>query len=443
MGWFLLVVGLTLFFIFRAQRKKPAYVSEPVPQFERYRPGSPIPAWNEYFPSLANATPEQRGFYRYWESHLKRGTPVDVEGNLSYIFVYLYSVVSDFVSTRNLASLERRFQQINECYSTYEKVVNYLVYWLEDALICVGNYDRAWTVAKTGWGAGKGHGLRLTDFINFHSKCQNHSIDGEDLLRWLGSDTGLTQFGLNHKETITELLTNYLDDFYKTHGENLIEHFCGRYDFEELGESDFEELKDYFPEKDHGLFQRSRHSDEDRNRKGSPWQYGHGLFGGCPSSGAVQVTCIAIPEVIRFALHYRAKRLFRECENQLREKMRLPRIGEGWVAETELYYEVKKLFPHLEVVQHASPAWLEKQHLDVFIPKAGIAIEYQGRQHFAPVDYFGGEDSYTRMVQRDAHKRNLCRRHGVKLFEVNEAFDWSQLASQLQEELSKRIHSNE
>lgn len=436
MGWFLLVVGLTLFFIFRAQRKKPAYVSEPVPQFERYRPGSPIPAWNEYFPSLANATPEQRGFYRYWESHLKRGTPVDVEGNLSYIFVYLYSVVSDFVSTRNLASLERRFQQINECYSTYEKVVNYLVYWLEDALICVGNYDRAWTVAKTGWGAGKGHGLRLTDFINFRSKCQNHSIDGEDLLRWLGSDTGLTHFGEEHKEEITELVTRYLHDFHDQHGQNLIEYFCGRYSFEELAESDFDELNRHFPEKDQEFFHRLKQQDMEHNKQGRPWQYAHGLFGGCHISGGEEVreywaeyacwaitrnkrleplSCMSIPETIRFACLYRVKALFRERENELREKMGLPRIGEGWVAETDLYYKVQKLFPHLEVVQHASPVWLGKQHLDVFIPEAGIAIEYQGHQHFAPVDYFGGEDSYTRTVQRDAHKRNLCRRHGVKL----------------------------
>ena len=75
------------------------------------------------------------------------------------------------------------------------------------------------------------------------------------------------------------------------------------------------------------------------------------------------------------------KRIVRECENTVREEMDLPKIGEGWISETELYYQIKKAFPREIVIHHGRPAWLGRQHLDVYLPKKNIAIEYQGNQH--------------------------------------------------------------
>jgi len=62
-------------------------------------------------------------------------------------------------------------------------------------------------------------------------------------------------------------------------------------------------------------------------------------------------------------------------------------------------------FPTLSVVQHARPEWLSPQHLDVYLPEYGIGIEFQGTQHLAAVDYFGGEKAFEQQKKRDARKK--------------------------------------
>ncbi len=44
-----------------------------------------------------------------------------------------------------------------------------------------------------------------------------------------------------------------------------------------------------------------------------------------------------------------------------------------------------------------------------------LAIEYQGRQHYEPVPFFGGEDSFQKTKERDTLKANLCSENSVAL----------------------------
>jgi hypothetical protein len=112
---------------------------------------------------------------------------------------------------------------------------------------------------------------------------------------------------------------------------------------------------------------------------------------------------------------YQIGELWREAENTVRERHGLLRIGEGWVSEVELLNLVRDSFPDETVVPHASPGWLGRQHFDIFLPGRNIAIEYQGEQHFVPIDYFGGWDGLYRTRQRDKRKARLCAQHNVKL----------------------------
>lgn len=108
----------------------------------------------------------------------------------------------------------------------------------------------------------------------------------------------------------------------------------------------------------------------------------------------------------------------KEIENIIRSERALPKIGEGWISETLLYYQVKEAFPDFQVVQHGAPIWLRPQHLDVYMPELQIAIEYQGKQHSEPVDYFGGQDAFIKNIERDERKRNLSEINGLKLLYV-------------------------
>lgn len=109
----------------------------------------------------------------------------------------------------------------------------------------------------------------------------------------------------------------------------------------------------------------------------------------------------------------------RDAENRVRERLGVPLVGEGWVAETELYRIVKSIFPHEEVVREASPPWLGKQRYDIFVPRLMLAIEYHGQQHFAPVSLFGGSLGFERAKMRDAEKREKSRSAGVTLIEFS------------------------
>jgi hypothetical protein len=142
------------------------------------------------------------------------------------------------------------------------------------------------------------------------------------------------------------------------------------------------------------------------------------------STGALEgAEALSFPNVYASqTLSLMAKGISREAENQTREAMGLPRVGEGWVSETELFRAIRDALVPVEVIQHGRPAGLGQQHLDVWIPQFRVAVEYQGRQHFEPVEYFGGEEAFRRQRERDARKRDLCRRLGVQLLEVEEGY---------------------
>lgn len=112
-----------------------------------------------------------------------------------------------------------------------------------------------------------------------------------------------------------------------------------------------------------------------------------------------------------------------EAENEVRDMLGIPHIGEGWVSERELLNMVRGIFPKNETIHQASPAWLGRQRLDIFVPELGLAIEYQGRQHYDPVPFFGGEDGFQKTRERDELKARLCSQNGVTLviFRYDEA----------------------
>ena len=61
--------------------------------------------------------------------------------------------------------------------------------------------------------------------------------------------------------------------------------------------------------------------------------------------------------------------------------------------------------------------WLGRQSLDLYIPSLCTAIEYQGIQHYLPVEFFGGEDALALRQELDQNKRELCALNHVRLIE--------------------------
>ena len=89
-----------------------------------------------------------------------------------------------------------------------------------------------------------------------------------------------------------------------------------------------------------------------------------------------------------------------------------------WAREDEVYRLAGKLFPTRNVRREATPLWLGRQRLDVFLPELGLAIEHQGEQHYRPIAAFGGDEGFEKTRDRDERKRALCYENGVTVVDI-------------------------
>jgi hypothetical protein len=134
---------------------------------------------------------------------------------------------------------------------------------------------------------------------------------------------------------------------------------------------------------------------------------------------------------------YIIKELSKKAENSAREAVGVPKIGEGWISETALFKALESEFNNTQVIQHGRPSWLGRQHYDIWFPNWKIAVEYHGKQHFEPVEFFGGQEAFEKTVERDKRKINLSKKHGVKLIVVTEENDHNSVIDKI-----KTIRSN-
>lgn len=85
-------------------------------------------------------------------------------------------------------------------------------------------------------------------------------------------------------------------------------------------------------------------------------------------------------------------------------------------SETRLFEELKKLLPQYTIIRQQKFPWLTKnKSLDIYIEELDLAIEYQGEQHFWPIEYFGGKNKFTRTQMLDNEKYNECKNNNTKL----------------------------
>lgn len=104
--------------------------------------------------------------------------------------------------------------------------------------------------------------------------------------------------------------------------------------------------------------------------------------------------------------------------NHIIEHQGCPKCAEELNVSEQRVVRFLKENTDYQIVEQYSPEWLGQKRIDIYLPEKKVGIEYQGRQHFVPVDLFGGEDGYINTKKRDTEKYNLCKEHGVKLFYI-------------------------
>ena len=122
-------------------------------------------------------------------------------------------------------------------------------------------------------------------------------------------------------------------------------------------------------------------------------------------------------------------------------------------AESQLEKQIRKLLKNknIQFEKEYKFEWLKNPNtsyylpLDFYLPKQKIAIECHGKQHFEPIEFFGGQNSFDSLCERDDIMNQLCKERGIEIFYFAEDEDYIKnyrytIFSSI-EELIKRIET--
>jgi len=111
-------------------------------------------------------------------------------------------------------------------------------------------------------------------------------------------------------------------------------------------------------------------------------------------------------------------RINKIIENTVRLKFGFEKIGDQWTSETILYYLIEEIFPGKKIYRNYRPYWLNRMEMDIYIEDLKLAIEYQGIQHYYPIEHWGGDEGLKKVQERDRKKKEILDKKGIKLFYV-------------------------
>jgi hypothetical protein len=347
----------------------------------------PVPEFNMYYPSEDAMDRKQATFYKVVEASLQKGEYIDIEGNIGYVFTYLYKLLSKW-NKSGFESLSEFLIYVSEIYKHEKKLSDYCLFWAYDCLLGLKKYDiyLEKTEPRNPFGTST-HASNLR--LNIHRKL-GMEADPIDILLMVGGRKNKFITGNQgiYKEKIKDVFLSFS-----------------------------QEKGNWF-----NIFEEWNYS-----RKSYP----HMLFNGAvvPKNPEMEFPIYAYYSA--YEKLNLIKDLAKEAENFARKEMGVPQIGEGWVSETELFRKLEAEFSITTVIQHGQPKWLGRQHFDIWFPNWKIAVEYHGKQHFEPVDFFGGTESFDKTVERDLRKTEIAKRNGVKLIVVAENYDLERLIQEI------------
>lgn len=127
-------------------------------------------------------------------------------------------------------------------------------------------------------------------------------------------------------------------------------------------------------------------------------------------------------EVDEIAKIYFKKILLGEYQDIPRSTYKRP--VNRWVTEELLYNLIKKIYKDYKVIYQYKPSFLKgetggQMSYDIFIVDLNLAIEYQGKQHFESINFFGGEKSLEYTKKRDKLKKELSIKNNIRLVYIN------------------------
>lgn len=120
----------------------------------------------------------------------------------------------------------------------------------------------------------------------------------------------------------------------------------------------------------------------------------------------------------------REQKQFEDLNAIFKEKLGYHKSVGKWKSEEELFDMVRKLYKRYNVIYQYKPSFLYdpitkgQQSIDIYIDKLKVGIEYQGKQHYEPIDIFGGYEGYKKTVERDKNKKIKCNNNGIDIIYI-------------------------
>jgi hypothetical protein len=366
-----------------------------------------IPQWNHkyiyYFNEIKEATSLQKKFYQEYKKYFLKGEYLDVEGNNNYTFILFYDLIENHSQDLNL--LQTRLKKLEKYYPITKGYTNSAIIRKFES---ENDFETAWKLKY------QEEYIGYESIIEFEEKFGRKLLDGELLVK-LGGFSHLTEFGQNNIQEIKPFGALEIEKYENEKGVDFFGLFLINNEpikTKQSGTSliyDAEYYKSFF-------------------LANSEYQHYKAIDDFQIKSNYVK----KIPHVVEKAIYNQCRLILKNTEDSYREKIGMPKVGEGWISETELFYKVSDYFKDLEVIHHASPKWLGRQHLDIYIPKFKIGIEYQGAQHYEPNEFFGGQKAFEQTVERDKRKKQLCEENNCLLIYVEKGYDIKDIVSKIE-----------
>lgn len=349
-----------------------------------------------FYPKVEELNPDQLRSFRFIQEKFNSGSYVDIEDNISYVFLYIYELVGSILSkgVGQCDSIIARLGWIEENYtSVFPTLPLYTQGWIGDTHVMRGEYEQSLKYYETLLSPDKITAALGSVILNIKS----HIGKPATAIDLMSIGKKLTKFGRSNIDLIVNYVELHLQREAETRGVDYLKYLAAKY-------------------------------------KDTSYD-GFSLYSGVPSGYYLSQFYIRQPYAIKKTIWFVnitelsefMKETTRAAENAVREDMNIPRVGEGWVSETDLYYKLKSHFSDYRIVQHYTSSWLEKQHLDIFFPDHKIAVEYQGPQHFRPVKLFGGEEALLENQKRDVLKKKKCKLNKVHLIYAEENYNLDDL----------------
>ena len=106
--------------------------------------------------------------------------------------------------------------------------------------------------------------------------------------------------------------------------------------------------------------------------------------------------------------------------------------------QLKLFNLLKTTFPEEQWLWEYQTPWLGLQRFDIYNKRCNLAIEYNGKQHYEPVECFGGEKAYEFTVERDKLKIEKCKNNNCTLYIVKyDEFDNEKIIDDISKILNK------